>query len=129
MVVSQGLVILFNELDIAPLLILSMATFIISFEVSIGPITFVHAQETCIEISVAFSQNILYLSMLLINFITPLLVQNLGVRGTFGFYFVANILSVLHQSILIKETSYRTGPDGEKIKLNDREKKEIYMPD
>lgn len=129
MVVSQGLLIMFNEIEMSSLVIVCMALFIISFELSIGPISFIHAQETNIDVIVAFSQNVLYLSMLVVNFITPLLVQNLGVRGTFSFYCACNILSVVHQLIFLKETSYKLGPDGEKIKLNDREKKELYMPD
>jgi len=47
MVVWLYLIVAFNELDISMGLILSMMFFLVTYQLSLGPIAFIHFQETC----------------------------------------------------------------------------------
>lgn len=110
-------------------IILSFMVFLTCFQISTGALPFIHAQETCHEVIVAFGQNLLYLSMIATGFLTPLLLQKLGAKGTFGFYMGIGIISLIHQIFITKDTTYGVDEKGQKVKLSDKQKKELYMPD
>jgi len=128
-------IVVFNELQETVLVICALLLFLISFQLSMGPIFFIHVTETCVETVVGFANQILFIFVILTSLITPFLIDYTGTRGVFIFYGSLSIIGLIHISIYVKDSSYTVDTDVEpgcigpkKRFLSNREKKELYMP-
>ena len=58
-------IVVFNEMQETTLLIGALLLFLISFQLSMGPIYFIHVTETCVESVVGFASQILFLVVIM----------------------------------------------------------------
>jgi len=128
-------IVVFNELQETVLLIGALLLFLISFQLSMGPIFFIHVTETCVETVVGFASQILFIFVMLASLITPFLIDYTGTRGVFIFYSSCSIIGLIYMCIYVKDSSYTVDTDVEpgctgpkKRFSSNREKKELYMP-
>lgn len=124
--IANASIVVFNEYNLNVLILIAILSFVVGFEVSVGPGYFVHVQETTIDSILGLSNMTMSFFVISCNIITPLLVENTGARGTFSFCTACCLVSLAHLFCILKDTTYRA--DG-KTKLTEREKKELYMPE
>ena len=60
--------------------------------------------------------------------ITPYLITGIGNFGMFAFFAGCTFTANLYIKFGVKDTTFRIGDNGEKIRLTDKEKKELYQP-
>ena len=60
--------------------------------------------------------------------ITPYMIAGIGNGGMFFFFVCCTFFGNLYMKFGLKDTTFRKGENGEKIRLTDKEKKELYQP-
>ena len=96
---------LFNKLDHGTLTIVSMILFLGFFQFSIGPITFIHIFETNVDSITGFANQVLWIIAFLTSFVTPTLIANLTVSGTFAFFGTSSLFFLFYTACFVKNTS------------------------
>jgi len=107
------------------MIIVMVVMFVIGFELSVGNVGFVHAQETTIDSVLGFTNMQIGVWLCISTLITPILIENTGVRGTFIFYGSYSIVFLLYVIVFLRDTTYNK--DG--TKLTEKQKKQLYMPE
>lgn len=121
------MLVIFIEIQFNVGILLSMAVFVVTFQASIGGITFIHINETCMDKSSGIAQLVLFTWVLTVAQITPYMVAGIGNSGMFLFFAVCTFFGNVYIKFGVKDTTYRIGENGEKIRLTDKEKKELYQ--
>ena len=132
MILSLFGITLFNYLDLNTLMIATMVLFLCFYEFGIGSIVFIHIFETNVDSITGVANQVLFFMVFTTSLITPTLIANLTVSGTFAFFGALSSLSLLYFTFFIKHTSYyEKNKDGnmEEVKLTEKQKKELYWPE
>ena len=85
MILSLFGITLFNYLDLNTLMIATMVLFLCFYEFGIGSIVFIHIFETNVDSITGVANQVLFFMVFTTSLITPTLIANLTVSGTFAF--------------------------------------------
>ena len=98
-----------------------------------------HTAETSVDAAIGLANMHLFLWVLLTVLISPVLISKATPSGTFALYGAVSFIGFVYFSCVIRDTSFsdeeieQVDDKGETIKtyrrLNEKEKKELYMPD
>lgn len=108
-------------------ILVTIAIFLLSFQASISGLKFIHINETCLDKSSGIAQLFLFISIMAVALAMPSLVNGLGTDGMFIFFSVTTLIGNLYIKFFMIDSTYKITKDG-KVRLTDKEKKELYHP-
>lgn len=86
------------------LVIIFLIMFITAFQVSLGPIAFMHAQETCVDVAIGAANQCLFAFVVVTSFLASYIIDKIGSIGMFAFFLTFNIFAVGYIKLLVKDT-------------------------
>jgi len=120
MVVWLFLIVAFNEMNVSIGLILSMMFFLITYQLSLGPIAFIHSQDTCTSSAVGLANLIVFFNMMITSMITPVLADSIGISGCFLFFGCCTLTGIFYLHLFTKDSSFGIVKDtGALVALSD----------
>ena len=72
-----------------------------------GPLAFLHAQETCLEYSLGVTNLMIFLSVVFFGFIGSLLMEKGGALYVFSTFFILSLMFVIYVAYFVKDTTYK----------------------
>lgn len=78
--------------------------------------------------SSGIGQLFLFTWVLTIAQLTPYMIAGIGNKGMFLFFACSTFFGNLYMKFGVKDTTFRIDENGEKVRLTDKEKKELYQP-
>ena len=85
----------------------SLGVYLFVFTMSIGSLFFVHAAETTVNSINGLALQSLFMWILILSVLSPILINETGIAGTFGFYATTTFLGLIYQCIFVKDTTYK----------------------
>lgn len=73
-----------------------------------GPISFLHGQETCLDFSLGVLSGYMFVVVIGVNFIGPVLMQNLKAEGMFMTFGILTAVFLAYIIFFVKDTTYKT---------------------
>ena len=131
MVLSLFAIAIFNYLGHNTIMLLWIVLYICFYEFGIGTICFIHIFETNVDSITGLANQVLFFMSFITSLFTPTMINQLTVSGTFVFFGACSLLSLIYILFIVEHTShYEPNEEGtlELIKLNEKEKKELYWP-
>jgi MFS family permease len=107
------------------MVIVFIILFIGAFQLSFGPIAYMHCQETCVDVAIGMANQGVFLAAVVTSILTSYLVEKIGVIGMFSFFLSCSLIGAIYIKLLVKDTL--KSPEGQL--LNDKQKKELYWPE
>ena len=100
--------------------IIAMNLFLVAYQFTSGPVAWIYAAETNIDVAVGFSILSLWGTVLVLSFVTPNLMNedSLGPSNTFFLFAGFSFAAVIWCYFFFKET----------MGLSEKEKKQLYTP-
>jgi hypothetical protein len=121
-----------KELGQNILMLLLIVIFIMTFQSSYGPITYVHIFETCDDTGAGIAYLMLYINVNWSTFLSMSLIRNFGNNTMFLTFAAAQVFAYLYVLFLYKDTSYIYNTDEHGVKtrhrMTDNEKMMLYQP-
>ena len=71
-----------------------------------GPIFFIHAQETCVDSALSLASMGLFFWIVVGSGLTPVLVENFGIEGCFTLFGSITVVGCAFIHLVIKETGF-----------------------
>lgn len=106
-----------------------LAAYLLAYTMTIGSVFFVHAAETTVNAINGLALQSLFMWILVLSILSPIMINETGIGGTFGFYAATTFLGFIYQIIFVKESSYRWDEKLEQfVKLTEKDKKLLYAP-
>lgn len=128
------LLIVFERLNVSSMLLVMLYVYVIAFQGGFGSLFFTHAAETTVDAANGLANLSHFSWMLITSLMTPTLIDNAGLSGTFGLYAAICFIGVIYMYCCLRETIYSDEVieeiDGVKSfrRLTEKEKKQLYMP-
>lgn len=79
--------------------------------------------------AVGLANQSIFFSQVMVTIIIPVLVETVGPSWMFIFFALITFIGSLYILFFIRNTTYYVDESGAKIGLNDKEKKQLYMPE
>lgn len=126
MMIANFMIMLFYILNKPYLTIVGILLFSISYQASLGPVCFIHIQETSLPSTQGNSVMTLFVWVIITSFLGSALMDSFGPITCFCVFGILNLVNFIYTVIFVKETLYRevTKQDGtkEKVRLTYKEK-------
>lgn len=106
LVLSLFSISIFNHLDQGYAVVFSMITLVCAFQLTLGPIYFLHSQETCVDVAIGFSNQNLYLAMLSSMTISSYIIDNYGNTLCFLFFAIVSLSGLIYSYFFVKDTTF-----------------------
>lgn len=106
MFICHALLVIFNQLEMSVLVIITLTLFLIAFQMSMGPITFLHVQETCADSVVGFIFFLNFMFNISTGFLGSFVMERFGGSAIFIFYGLFTLFGVIYTSIFTKDTTF-----------------------
>ena len=99
------LIAIFNDFGMSWCVIAGMSLYIIVFQVTIGTLAFIHAQETCVDVAVGLSLNTLTFHITISSIIVNNIILKYGTTYCYILYAVSAAVGIVYMQIFLKDTS------------------------
>lgn len=97
--------------NIPVMIIVFIILFIGSFQLSFGPIMYMHAQETCVDVAVGVANQGVFVASVLTSLLGSYMVDTIGAIGMFVFFLSSSVIGAVYIKFIVKDTL--KGPTGE----------------
>ena len=88
-------------------IMIALALMILSWSVSMGPLPFIHPQETCLEFTVGISYFMIFISTVVNGFLGSVIMESYGAIYVFGTFFIISVFFTIYIACFVKDTTYK----------------------
>jgi MFS transporter, SP family, arabinose:H+ symporter len=106
MVLSLTCTTIFSLLDIGVGVLISMIALACTFQLTLAPIYFIHASETCVDAAIGFGSQNLYIAMLVSMVISSKIIDSFGNAYVFLLFGVISFLGYLYMYFCVRDTTF-----------------------
>lgn len=131
------LIIVFIQAEHNSLMLFMIIMFVLISQSTTGPIKFIHIFETCVDSAAGLNEFLLFIINSAVAIICEKLIKEIGTQGMFAFFASFTCVGTMYYILFLKDTTYKfieeITEDGKKevlkVRLTDKEKQELYMPE